>query len=80
MAKGSQKGPNLEKDAQASRPGLFWLTFWPRFYHPQNYQRSQLQNISGHWAWLLAQNFDAHLAGMVIRADLPHNDKFTLGP
>ena len=24
-------------------PGLFRLTFWPRFHHPRNYQRNQLK-------------------------------------
>jgi len=26
---------------KASLPGLFRLTFWPRFYHPRNYLRNQ---------------------------------------
>jgi len=38
--KGAKRGP---KDAQASLPGLFRLTFWPRFYHSQNYKTHQLE-------------------------------------
>ena len=51
----------------ASLPGFFRLTFWPRFYHPRNYQRNQAEKkMGGNAARLFAQSFDARLAGIVI--------------
>jgi len=51
----------------ASLRGFFRLTFWPRFYHPMNYQRNQAEKKCGVMQHIrFAQNLDAHLAGIVI--------------
>ncbi len=34
-------GSSPSPSSPASLPGIFRLTFWPRFYHPRNYLRNQ---------------------------------------
>ena len=72
---GSSRSPS------ASLPGSFRLTFWPRLYHPKEFlgEIGLRKNISAHWDRLLAQNVDAHLAGIVIWADGSYLDVFARG-
>ena len=74
------RGSPSSPSSSASLPGFFRLTFGPRFYHPRNYLRNEAEKKDvGQRSTSFCTEFDARLAGIVIRADRPYLGTNTRG-